>query len=121
MAVFDTNHTDTQIRSIITWYHHGNGSILPNHRINISSSPLQSVIVFAPLLIEDKGTIQCVVTLEPVGNQNGFILPSEEGIAALTLGVEGDVIKILLNLLYGVHTIIIYHKLIYHFLPQYNR
>ena len=78
----------------MNWYHHGNQSIIPNHRIHISSSPLQSVIVFAPVLMEDKGTIQCVVSLEPVGagNRNGFILPSEEGIASLTLEVEGDLI-----------------------------
>ena len=93
-AMLDTFHIDTPVRSIFNWYHHGNQTILTDHRIHISSSPLQSVIIFAPLLMEDKGTIQCAVSLEAVGagKQNGFILPSEEGTAALTLEVEGDLI-----------------------------
>ena len=112
MAGFDTNHTDTPVRSIFNWFHHGNQTILPNDRIHISSNPLQSVIIFAPLLMKDKGTTQCVVSLEPAGahNQSDFILLGEDGTASLTLGVKGDLTKFKKNIISSSH----YHK----FLPS---
>ena len=111
MAWLDTNHTDTPVRSIFNWFHHGNQTILPNDRIHITSNPLQSVIIFSPLLMKDNGTIRCVVSLEPAGadNQNRFILLSEKGTSSITLGVEGDQIlsALVINNIYFT----IYHNI----------
>lgn len=76
----------------MNWYRHGNQTIQSTPRIHVSTNLLRSVITFAQVFMEDNGTVQCVVSLEPAGagNHDNFILPSKEVAAFLSLKVEGN-------------------------------
>ena len=96
LAVVNTNYVNTPVRGVIKWYHHTNQTtqpmmIQPTHRISISTNQLQSVITFTPVLMEDEGTIRCVVSLMPFGERVDNILPSEGGAGLYNLMVEGEV------------------------------